>query len=373
MPARTDNPLLAAALSYIARGWRVVPLDRPTPGDHRSGKRPAVLDWPRLRWSETDAAAHWSQPDAGNVGILTGSVSGLAVLDFDGEAAGAAWREAHADVLTYRVGRPNAPEGRFHAYFSLLAGEAAPRSTSGDGWDLLSTGRLVVAPPSVHHSGSVYTVLCDVPPAPWKLEFLPSGETEPEREPGAPAPGPKAPADRIRDALAAIPADTAYPEWIKVGQAVHAWDPERGLPLWQEWSATGSKHRDGEPAAKWATFSTDPAGVGIGTLFTIAKAHGWRPRGRALPEGGYGPLPRRLVESGLIADMDRGELAVLCCVAVTMNTGAGCCRLKAETLAQKCGASDATVRRAVAALRDKGVLLVTPTGRASVFRWGVSL
>jgi len=212
-----------------------------------------------------------------------------------------------------------------------------------------------------------------VPLAPWKREYLPAGEAEPEREPGAPAPGPKAPADRIRDALAAIPADLAYPEWVKVGLALHSWDPERGLALWTEWSATGSKYRDGEPAAKWATFTADPAGVSIGSLFALAKAHGWKPRGRALPEGGYGPLPRRLVESGLIATMDRGELAVTCCVALHMNSAAGYCRLKAETLAREAGASDATIRRAVHALTSKGVLLVTQTGRANVFRWGVSL
>ncbi len=370
MPTPADNPFTMAAVAYIRRGWRVVPLDRPRPGDHRSGKKPPRLDWPRLCWSEAEAVAHWSKPGAGNIGIICGTASGIVALDFDIEAAGEAWQAEHADVTTYMVGRSNAGPGRFHAYFALPAGEPAPKSTDGAGWNFQSTGRQVVAPPSLHYTGTAYMVRCDAPPAAWKPEYLPAAEAH-ETEPGPTAQpaGPKSPADRIRGALEAVPADIGYPDWIKVGLALHSWDPTRGLALWRDWSATGTKYKAGECEAKWTGFNSDR--VSVGTLFAIAKAHGWKPRGRALVDG-YGPLPRKLVTEGALASMTRPELAVVCCVAVTMNTGAGFCRLKAATLAETCGCDERTIRRAVAALVDRGAILTTQTGGSLIFRWGVT-
>src|SRR5436853_7839425 len=89
--------LLDAALSYAARGWRVFPCHTPTAvgsscrkdcGKDR-GKHPRTEHG--FKDATTDEATlrrWWSQfPDA-NIGIVTGAISGLAVLDEDSYKGG---------------------------------------------------------------------------------------------------------------------------------------------------------------------------------------------------------------------------------------------------------------------------------------------
>ncbi|MCA9049124.1 MAG: AAA family ATPase, partial [Planctomycetaceae bacterium] len=83
---------------------------------------------------------------------------------------------------------------------------------------------------------------------------------------------------RIADALHFIPSDD-YETWVKVGQCLHS-AGDSLLPLWQSWSASSEKFREGECESKWKTFSRTSNGVGLGTLFEIAKQSGWQPPAR---------------------------------------------------------------------------------------------
>jgi hypothetical protein len=89
--------------------------------------------------------------------------------------------------------------------------------------------------------------------------------------------------EEIRQALEAIPADCAREEWVNVGMALH-WagtqteQPEQALQLWNEWSAQSPAKYPGERGivTQWASFRNDKAtAVKLGTLFHIAKQHGW--------------------------------------------------------------------------------------------------
>jgi hypothetical protein len=89
--------------------------------------------------------------------------------------------------------------------------------------------------------------------------------------------------EEIRQALEAIPADCAREEWINVGMALH-WagtqteQPEQALQLWNEWSAQSPAKYPGERGiiTQWASFRNDKTtAVKLGTLFHIAKQHGW--------------------------------------------------------------------------------------------------
>jgi hypothetical protein len=76
---------------------------------------------------------------------------------------------------------------------------------------------------------------------------------------------------RVVEALALIDPDLHHDDWKKVGMALHQWDQQRGLDLWREWSANGTKFRSGECESCWRTFVPREGGITIATLFALSK------------------------------------------------------------------------------------------------------
>ena len=81
-----------------------------------------------------------------------------------------------------------------------------------------------------------------------------------------------------------MPADCSRDEWVSIGMALH-WagtqtdQLEQALVLWNEWSATAQTKYPGEREilTQWVSFRPDKAtAVKLGTLFHIAKQHGWQ-------------------------------------------------------------------------------------------------
>jgi hypothetical protein len=150
---RAGGDIRAAALAYAARGWSVIPIEP-------RGKRPLV---PWLELQSRRAAAEeidgWfgRWPDA-NVGLVTGRVSGLVVVDVDPRHGGAGslerLREAHGP-LPLTVEAETGGGGR-HLYFAYPGVVLANRVGILPGIDLRADGGCVVAPPSRHPSGRRY-------------------------------------------------------------------------------------------------------------------------------------------------------------------------------------------------------------------------
>jgi len=181
---RPSGPFAAAAAALLARGWSPIPLvardKRPLlpwePYRHRP-PLPAELAFWRARWPEA------------NVGIVTGAVSGLVVLDVDPEKGG----EASLAALEATFGRLPATlsvrtgGGGRHLYFAH-PGEPVPCAVGlRPGLDVRGDGGYVVAPPSIHPSGRPYRFEgeADRPPAPlpgWLAALL----AEARRRPGHP-------------------------------------------------------------------------------------------------------------------------------------------------------------------------------------------
>lgn len=142
----------AAARAYAARGWSPIPIEP-------RGKRPLVpwLEF-QQRIAEGGEIAAWfaRRPDA-NVGIVTGRVSGIVVVDVDARHGGLdSLRElerAHG-ALPPTVEATTGGGGR-HLYFGV---DAALHNRVGlrPGIDLRAEGGCVVAPPSIHPSGRRY-------------------------------------------------------------------------------------------------------------------------------------------------------------------------------------------------------------------------
>lgn len=150
----------SAAEKYRARGWSVVPI---RPRD----KRP-LMPWREFQRRRADKTEifRWFErwPDA-NIGVVTGQVSNLVVIDIDPRHGGEdnlhSLEERHGPLprtLTVQTGG----DGR-HLYFAAPADPVPLRSRVAlvGGIDVRAEGGLVVAPPSIHPSGRAYAWIDD--------------------------------------------------------------------------------------------------------------------------------------------------------------------------------------------------------------------
>lgn len=82
---------------------------------------------------------------------------------------------------------------------------------------------------------------------------------------------------RTDDALSHISPDIDYNDWIAIGQALHDAYGNSGLSMWHAWSQNGTKYQgEKDIQAHWKSFHQGK-GVGLGSLFHLAKQHGWEP------------------------------------------------------------------------------------------------
>jgi hypothetical protein len=182
------NILLAAALTYAERfGFAFFPC-KPrgkTPltehGFKDASKDPAQISEWWTRW-----------PDA-NIGIVTGEISGVIVIDIDprhgGDESLAALEAKHGPLPTAPTALTGG--GGLHIYFRAPASVKIANSAGrlGPGIDVRGDGGYVIAPPSVHASGQPYRWKADARidqielPAmpPWLLELLTTASTGSEK------------------------------------------------------------------------------------------------------------------------------------------------------------------------------------------------
>jgi hypothetical protein len=163
----TELPSVAAA-TYAAYGWPVFPLHASSaglctctrPACSSPGKHPRTRQG--LKNASTDneiVARWWAQWPEANVGVRTGAVSGLLVLDVDvdseGEQSLARIEQAYGS-LPLTVTALTGGGGR-HLFFRHPGGEVRNSAGKlGAGLDTRADGGYIVAPPSVHASGGAY-------------------------------------------------------------------------------------------------------------------------------------------------------------------------------------------------------------------------
>ncbi len=168
---------LEAALGYASLGRSVIPL---APG----GKLPpSGFSWKRYQSERAtpDRIHRWWQRDPTfNVGIVTGQISGIVIIDIDPRHGGL---DTMA-MLAATLGLPVTPEvatptGGIHLWYlhpgpGIKIPNSAGKATSGmdmPGVDVRGDGGLVVSPPSVRPEGT-YTWcewLCELAPLPEAL------------------------------------------------------------------------------------------------------------------------------------------------------------------------------------------------------------
>lgn len=141
MAEPTVNPCLEAALEYVRAGFSVIPIG--------SDKKP-LIEWLKNADEKATTAdvrrwfAIW--PDA-NVGIVTGEVSGIAVVDVE-KGGDASWLPPTAVAKT--------GGGGWHYYYRYPAGGVGNKTKILELTDIRGHHGYVVAPPSLHASGTRY-------------------------------------------------------------------------------------------------------------------------------------------------------------------------------------------------------------------------
>jgi len=173
-----------AALDAVIRGWSVVPLHTvargacscgdpscPAPGKHTR------IAWKRRMRDPADTAQvrrWWRRWPGANVGVVTGAVSGLVVLDVDPRNGGG---ESLAVLEGIHGPVPHTVEsltggGGQHLYFRH-PGTGVPCRPIAPGLDVKGDGGLVVSPPSAHLSGRLYAWEAGCAPGDVPLADLP--------------------------------------------------------------------------------------------------------------------------------------------------------------------------------------------------------
>lgn len=146
----TIDFFLKAASELLREGFSVIPLTT-------RGKDPRVK-WAKYHTdvpTEADLVAWWREYPMSNVGIVTGRVSNIVVVDVDPKRGGnyMSFLDRFPTDTIVRTGG-----GGYHLYYRYPTGvQHVPNRVDFEpGLDLRADGGLVVAPPSIHETGNEY-------------------------------------------------------------------------------------------------------------------------------------------------------------------------------------------------------------------------
>ncbi len=153
-PASTlmnDIDWLGKSFDLLHKGWSVIPVS--------IDKRPLV-DWKKYQIEKPGEADlfEWFGSrflDKANIGIITGKVSGIVVVDVDPRHGGNNEKFKDLGTLAVKTGG-----GGWHYYFRY---EDGLQNQAGiqPGIDIRAEGGYIVVPPSVHPSGNTYEWIGD--------------------------------------------------------------------------------------------------------------------------------------------------------------------------------------------------------------------
>lgn len=295
----TVQPHPASIDAYIRHGWSLVPIPAGTKGPRTPG------------WNLKENALKSQNDLPPGYGIgLAHAYSGTMALDIDNWTITTTLLAEHGinlqalydapDAVVINSGKP----GHGKLIYSMPFGAALPSKKilhSGiTAYELrcaTASGLTVqdVLPPSIHPetlkpytwAGRGHWMRPPVIPQP--LLDLWNGMLNQDKERTIATDGTvDASWEEIRQALDHISPDCSRDEWINCGMALH-WagtqtdQLDQALALWNEWSMPSAKYPgDRGILTQWNSFKTDKASaVKLGTLFHIAKQHGWH---RPLPD-----------------------------------------------------------------------------------------
>lgn len=141
------STLQQTALEYILRGWSVIPVGK--------NKKP-LIEWSQFqnrKATEKEITTWWKKYPSANIGIVTGKISNLSVIDIDTQHGGVT-PKGLPQTLTAKT-----QSGGWHYYFQYSEGLRNSAGAIAQGVDVRSEGGFVIAPPSIGEKGSYEWIL----------------------------------------------------------------------------------------------------------------------------------------------------------------------------------------------------------------------
>ena len=298
-------------------GWKVFPLHsvvngrctcgKPHPDGKGIAKHPRTKRGFKEATTDPEQIRRWFEKwPASNIEIATGD--GLVVVNVNGPEGARELKalvEANEPLPATLVAQTG---NGFHIVLAERLGAPALRSAARNNVHVRAAGGYIVACPSKHANGRNYQWINKLPVAvlpDWLRQWL-SGYEITAKPASSLALGPLpaylqdktskdisssaaeslkqvwTPSEQARliSALASIPANS-YETWFQVGMALKdlGWEgngTDLGFTIWDEWSQTcPAKYNVAACKSKWNSFRR--SGVSIGTIYHLAKQHGWNP------------------------------------------------------------------------------------------------
>jgi len=161
-----NSKKLQAALAYAEKlGFSIIPVGK--------DKKPLIKweDFQKRKATREEINKWWSKwPDA-NIGIVTGMISNLCVIDIDTEEGKQAIQEFIPESLIMPV--CTTPSGGQHLYFTCTDDKLSNNARVVPGCDLRANGGYIIAPPSDNGDGKSYTFLEGLSPFEIAIPALP--------------------------------------------------------------------------------------------------------------------------------------------------------------------------------------------------------
>jgi hypothetical protein len=140
--------LLDLALQYSKKGFNVIPVSQ--------NKKP-IIKWQKYqseRSTEAEIRSWWKEHPKANIGLVTGEISGIAVIDVDSDKGKEAIQEYIPDSCIMPVSQT--PSGGWHYYFKCPDSKLTNNARVIKDCDLRANGGYIIAPPSKNGTGKEY-------------------------------------------------------------------------------------------------------------------------------------------------------------------------------------------------------------------------
>jgi len=143
--------MMQVALDYLSKGFSIIPI--------KPDKKPFIRWEPYQKQKATpeEIREWWTKWPTAMIGIVTGSISGVVVIDVDDPDKGMQTLSEY--LTTGKVPTATTPGGGYHFYFK--APEKCPGNSAGTppGVDFRGEGGYIIAPPSQNGTGKGYAFL----------------------------------------------------------------------------------------------------------------------------------------------------------------------------------------------------------------------